>query len=402
MLKLYAVEELEQQQLVGLHEDAIVGVREQSAHPNQLATSQLLWWSLETPDSLPVLRSTLVKRTDTAVARLPKITGAKLGIVTNPVCGAGNSQDVCSQTILPACTLLGFTCKSFETRSENDAGRIASELFSKRDDSLTTVIVLGGDGTLHEFLQGVPSTHSPKIDFVLIPTGTANAFHSSLFPATIGSPFQLVRSFTSYLQQAGPQPLSLAKVTFSDHQPDLVGHVVISTALHAAILDTAESLRSTVSGLDRFKKAAQLNWSSLHSGKIVLKGTRTRYSPASRSFEPYTSVEESADWWYLSSLLIDRLEPAFIVAPLRKVANDAASLSGTIDLVAIKRPAHLGHDHFLPEMMKATGAIYDKGKHVDLVWSNGTVRPWAEGEADQGPVVTYLRCQGWEWHPVRV
>lgn len=89
------------------------------------------------------------------------------------------------------------------------------------------VVVLGsGDGTLNECittlssaqLTGARAGAPPKIVFVLVPSGTANALYSTLFPppaeGTADVAYRL-QSVKSFLAGAKTRPLALAITTLS-------------------------------------------------------------------------------------------------------------------------------------------------------------------------------------------
>lgn len=89
------------------------------------------------------------------------------------------------------------------------------------------VVVLGsGDGTLNECITilssaeftGARSGAPPKVVFVLVPSGTANALYSTLFPPPtegITDAAYRLQSLKSYLAGAKTIPLTLAITTLS-------------------------------------------------------------------------------------------------------------------------------------------------------------------------------------------
>jgi hypothetical protein len=171
-------------------------------------------------------------------------------------------------------------CKIYITRLSR-----AKRLFFSGE----VVAVLGsGDGTLNECITtlssaqftGARSGAPPKVVFVLVPSGTANALYSTLFPppadGTLDATYRL-QSVKSFVAGANTIPLTLAittlssppsarkrpqgqwKATPSPLAPVLtsglarISAVVVSTCLHASILKDSEALRKDMPGLERFK-----------------------------------------------------------------------------------------------------------------------------------------------------
>lgn len=91
-------------------------------------------------------------------------------IILNPV--AGKKKAVKNLAIVERIFKeRGVEYSVHQSESERDAEKIARQLTSKDECEL---IVLGGDGTLHEVLNGVTDTAKCKIG--LIPSGTGNDF----------------------------------------------------------------------------------------------------------------------------------------------------------------------------------------------------------------------------------
>lgn len=139
------------------------------------------------------------------------------------------------------------------------------------------------------------------------------------------------------------------------------------------------------------------------------------YDPCSRSFVPHpesTSDDPVVDLdgpfvYFLSTVNVDRLEPAFVVSPLRRSIPPSAGKGGPSCDVVIVRPLRdpsLTSDSpdsrsgFRDKLWAVLGAVYKEGTHVDLLYDErGSIV-----QAGDGPtVVEYIRCGGWEWIPVR-
>ena len=99
-----------------------------------------------------------------------------------------------------------------------------------------------------------------------------------------------------------------------------ISHIVLSLALHAALLHLSEALRETEPGIERFKRAAEQVLHVRHEGSLTFGDdgtTTTRWDPRRRSFEPISAATVDGPFAYLlSTPFVARLEPSFLVAPL--------------------------------------------------------------------------------------
>ncbi|BGP17441.1 hypothetical protein JCM10213v2_005473 [Rhodosporidiobolus nylandii] len=263
-------------------------------------------------------------------------------------------------------------------------------------------MVLGGDGTVHEVLNGLLVREGGRIakeevELVLVPTGTANALYYSLFPPSSpsypsDSPSSHLYSFDSFLS--------------------LLTTVVSSAALHACILYDAEALRSSHPGIERFKLAAQQNANRWTSGTLRLKGVVKRYSAAREGWiEKGEEATVEGEFAYLTSALVDRFEPAFVVAPFRSPSSHLAPSpsSASIDLIVIRPLRHAptaalvragkaqdAKDGFVTRVWEVSGGMYSEGKHVGMLYAEDEREDQGEDGAE---VAEVWRCEGFEWEP---
>ena len=72
------------------------------------------------------------------------------------------------------------------TQGPGDAGKIASEYLKQSTlQDPETIIVSGGDTTIHEVVNGlVANKFKGLVSLIIVPSGTANALYHSLFPPT--------------------------------------------------------------------------------------------------------------------------------------------------------------------------------------------------------------------------
>jgi hypothetical protein len=105
--------------------------------------------------------------------------------------------------------------------------------------------------------------------------------------------------------------------------------------------------------------------------------------------------------YFLSTVNVDRLEPTYIIAPLigpAKIEQEHCTLT-------IIRPSRSpafsldagGSQVFSANLWDTLNAPYKNGMHIYLRYTGeGGIAMEGEGY----PVVEYLRCGSWEWHPV--
>jgi len=294
------------------------------------------------------------------------------------------------------------------------------------------VILGSGDGTLHEIintlcaaeLKGMrASAKPPHLRFALVPCGTANAMYSSLFPPVPDQDRTSYRlqSLQAFVNESNTIPLTLAISSLSSppsqkpNRPKVaISAVVTSTALHATILHDSEALRKDMPGIERFKVAAQNNITKWYDSYVKLLpvpsvGVVEIYDPARKEFvahdeshrdDPIVDVD-GPFVYFLSTVNVDRLEPAFRITPLHSTIPPTTA---SFDIVMVRPLRGLSLDLDSPEarllfVEKTTAVLqgaYQDGSHVDMRYGqNGEI-----GFDGDGPtVVEYIRCGGWEWIP---
>lgn len=362
-------------------------------------------------------------------------------VIYNPVAGDKSSKTILDDHVLPILKENNITPDAVvDTRSAGDAGqRVADFLATLTDDTQPiTTILFSGDSTLHElinFLNNTPSSKAlPRINLVLVPCGTANALYSSLFPSTpdedpVQHKLKGVKAFIS--KEHRLVPLNLA-VTVLSHPPVAtpgrpqlskqisISAVVASTSLHASILHDSEALRATDPTMGRFKTAAEQNIARWYSASVRLfprkgAGIVEVYDPAAEAFVPHegsTRDDPIVDMWgpfayFLATVNVDRLEPAFRITPRGKDVLAPEEESAALDVVIVRPMRDPAYDMdseearaaFKEKAVAVLMAAYQDGAHVALRYDEeGKIGPEGNGPT----VVEYIRCGGWEWEPVSI
>ncbi|KAJ7687568.1 ATP-NAD kinase-like domain-containing protein [Mycena olivaceomarginata] len=353
-------------------------------------------------------------------------------VIYNPVCGDNTAKSFFDESVLPLLQSSGKVVdKIVATEHPNHAGQVLVQFLNEHEGEV--VVVLGsGDGTLNECITilssaeftGARSGAPPKVVFVLVPSGTANALYSTLFPPPtegITDAAYRLQSVKSYLAGAKTIPLTLAITTLSSppsarKRPQAkISAVVVSTCLHASILKDSEALRKEIPGLERFKVAAQQNSTKWYNSWVKLlpapgaevvqiydqsAGAFVDH-PESHSDDPIVDLDGPFAY-FLATVNVDRLEPAFMISPL---SSRIPPTEAACDLVVVRpfRSPNVSADTpetreaFVPTLWKVLGEAYHQGSHVNLRYNE---KGEATTEGDGPSVVEYIRCGGWEWIPV--
>ena len=95
-------------------------------------------------------------------------------IIINPASRSGKGLKLWKEIVEPALHKEGIAYRSYFSREGGDVARLAKEITAKADceQEQLTLIILGGDGTVNEALQGI--TDPSKIILGYIPTGSSN------------------------------------------------------------------------------------------------------------------------------------------------------------------------------------------------------------------------------------
>lgn len=342
-------------------------------------------------------------------------------IISNPASGERTGAQFVNEHVLPLIRPSG-KYELFETTgpgsAEEYARRIVQQHNVNNGDAIV-MIVSGGDGTVHEIVNGIGETLH-NIRLVLCPLGTANALYSTLFPvdpAMFETEYRL-QGIRAYL--AGHfKPLTISKTClYTDNNEKLksvYGVVVTSTALHAAILHSAERLRETVKGIERFQIAAKENILHWYQGNVqFLSRDEDSSFEASRIYNPDTDkfAVLSQDTlsgpfaYFISTTNVDRLEPAFQISPLFSKLPPGP---GELDLVVVRPlrdPAFTKDDEpsrtqFASKLMHVLQSAYQQGAHVKIQHREPHISV-DSGDNSNSYVVEYIRTKGWRWVPVSI
>lgn len=385
---------------------------------------------------------------------------AKVELIVNPASGSHLATSLCERDIKPL-ILSALSSPSQlsirRTKCAADAVGIGREIIhdyicnvgSKRE--YLDLVLVGGDGTTHEILNGLyivasPSSDEegekvvlPRVRLAIVPAGTANALYSAMYPsewtqevqqkvAGAKTAHQLseevvqimlssVRALCNSLKGQEDRsrlhelPLMLNQLRGEEGERVSVSHLVTSHALHASILHDAdrEEMRGRYGGIERFKVAAQLNATRWIEGSLILLplasstdgggGGVLHYSAKSKTFEQLKcgKVELQGPFLYLTTMVTDRLESSFIPAPLSSALKRNALPTDAVDLIVIRptRDPSLKQadapkaklEFAQSKLVAITQGMYSGGSHIDLTYDG------------RESIIEYLRCSGYSFVP---
>ena len=95
-------------------------------------------------------------------------------LIANPISGKGNARNIAEQAYA-ALTESGHQGQLVFTSASGDAMRFAREAVS---DGIQSVIACGGDGTLHEVVNGIAMV--PDVTLGVLPCGRGNDFAAAV------------------------------------------------------------------------------------------------------------------------------------------------------------------------------------------------------------------------------
>jgi hypothetical protein len=211
----------------------------------------------------------------------------------------------------------------------------------------------------------------------------------------------------------------------ADSSAFIPSHIVLSTALHAAILKSSEALRESHPGIERFRIAAQQNVGVFFRASVKLrppsKGGIQQYSPTARSFtSPFTAkVDPTGDLvldgpftYFLSSTTTPRLESKFVISStLQRFPPTSPSMDVTVirplrDPRVKKARAEAGEEAaseaWKPRTWEIVAQAYSEGEHINLVYNGESESKLLVEEfvaASEDVVVETFRCGGFVWTP---
>ncbi|KAI9316264.1 ATP-NAD kinase-like domain-containing protein [Dichotomocladium elegans] len=281
----------------------------------------------------------------------------------NPAAGSRQAATHWHETVEPMLRAAGYPAvEVIETKPGGKAREQAETLgrrWSSGEDDLSVgdVIILGGDGTVHQIVNGLSDAFdrgAPAIRLGIIPSGSGNAFSLSLQAEN-------VLQATLKIIKRQTQPFRLVNVVL----PDEVKHedkgkklrilVVMSWGFHAQLVSKARYLQWFM-GNERFSWVALwlLTFLRYHAGELTLCQNIQRYDRSSKQFRQHDDevVIKDDRFTYFLAAKQPSLERGFPIVPFASPATD------DIDVIIMR--------NVTKEQLKATTVkVIQGGLHVD-------------------------------------
>ncbi|KAI8329955.1 ATP-NAD kinase-like domain-containing protein [Chlamydoabsidia padenii] len=305
---------------------------------------------------------------------LPVAVNTRIYPFLNPTSGNQMAKTLWTTFVQPMLRAAGFN--DYAPVVETKANQVRQQAYQLGQalEQEALIVCLGGDGTLHDLLNGLYDclSDNDKTTFRLgvIPAGSGNAFALSLnlHPQDIGQ--AVLR-----IIHGNPKPFHLLDIDIgqaTQNDDDWVNHVVIKTPLkrrvfvvvswgfHAQILAKSRYLRY-IMGNKRFSLVAMALLLFLHhyKGDLVMRQVR-QYNRHTCSFEEkdptkvmtLSSDDNKGGFTYFLATKQASLEPGFTITPF------ASPFSQDIDVLCMRQAT-------ADQLKTVAGLAFQGGQHVD-------------------------------------
>ncbi|CEO95804.1 hypothetical protein PBRA_004517 [Plasmodiophora brassicae] len=128
--------------------------------------------------------------------------------IMNPLSGRGTCMRQFQQNIRPLLDSAGIDVQVYATEHSGHATEVARTLDASEFD---TILCIGGDGVVHEVVQGLLERQDKGLPIAVIPTGSGNGFCASVF----GAPVNAARAAIAFIDGTY-RPMDLIRVEPED------------------------------------------------------------------------------------------------------------------------------------------------------------------------------------------
>ncbi len=130
-------------------------------------------------------------------------------IIINPASRSGNGLKIWKKEVEPLLHAANANYRSYFSRKAGDVSRITKDILSATKERPITMIIMGGDGTVNEALQGMKDTSNVILGY--IPTGSSNDLARDL-----GIPSEPAEALHLILHAKKTSPMDLGIITYDD------------------------------------------------------------------------------------------------------------------------------------------------------------------------------------------
>ena len=195
-------------------------------------------------------------------------------IIINPASRSGRASKIWKEQVEPVLLAENIPYKAYFSKKAGDISRIADEILSSHEESPLSFIILGGDGTVNEAIQGIRDTSRVILGY--IPTGSSNDLARDLkLPKDPGAALERI------LHSGTPHPMDLGTVTYADGENHRFA-VSCGIGFDAAVCEEVQR--------SRIKKVMN----KLGLGKLTYLGIALRQLFASRAVSSTLTIGNNA------------------------------------------------------------------------------------------------------------
>lgn len=233
--------------------------------------------------------------------------------IVNPASRSGKGLKIWKEQIEPALHAQNVSYRSYFSEKPGDVAILAGEILSSAKQFPVSLIILGGDGTVNEALQGIEDTS--KVILGYIPTGSSNDFARDLgIPKTPTAALELI------LHSGKTKSLDLGTVTYPDGEQR---HFAVSCGIGFDAAVCEEALHSTLKNI----------MNKMGLGKLTYLGIALKQLLAAKSVSGRLTLDDgsSADIknMLFTACMLHRFEGGgFMFAP------DADAQDGILNMCA--------------------------------------------------------------------
>jgi diacylglycerol kinase family enzyme len=302
------------------------------------------------------------------------LASTKIILIVNPTSGSQQAESHYANIVYPMLRQAGFldaNITKIQTQKDGKTRALAESLgqriLTNRDDP-TIVVSMGGDGTLHEIVNGLADATAIAIGqfrLGVIPAGSGNAFALGL-----GLDNSIEQATLRIIRATTEKPFYWMDVQFghsnaADKWQDHVHYdktkqstrllVVMSWGFHAQIVSKSRYLRYFM-GNKRFSLVAMvlLKFLQQYQGELVLRKAQ-KYDVDTQAFihQEDDVVLDDKKFTYFIVSKQHSLEKGFKIAPF------ASALTQDMDIVLLREVD-------ADALTQASIQAFQQGKHVDL------------------------------------
>lgn len=282
-----------------------------------------------------------------------QLSNTKIAVVMNPTSGLRLAETYWKTIVQPMLVTAGFNESNISISITEGDGKtralaktIGERILTASDqDSKPIVIAMGGDGTIHEVINGLKDLGHGNFRLGVIPAGSGNAFALGLSIENVEhATLKIIKGIKEesfYLMdvQFGHSNVDenwQQKIDYDHLKEPIRLLVVMSWGFHAQIVSKSRYLRYFM-GNKRFSLVAMFLLKFLHQyeGELVLKNPKKYDSELEKFVDNENDVvldgrQPNKGFTYFIASKQPSLEKGFNIAPF------ASSLTNDIDIVLMR------------------------------------------------------------------